>query len=71
MDDELHMMVQCDSLKAVRTALYVEMHHKTEIDVYGQPIDVLASFFSKAGTKTFAKHVVNLWAERRRLVYGL
>ena len=70
LDDELHLVMQCESLKQLRTDLLVETYENTDADLFTDPISILAEFFSKECIKIFAKHILKMWTERHRLVYG-
>ena len=62
-------LMQCDSLKGVRTDMYTELHQKSDIDLYGDQNEVLSGMLHKENIKIFARHLENMWLERRRLLY--
>ncbi len=70
LEDEFHFVMFCDSLKDVRTKMYLDIHDKCEIDLYGNPIEVLKGMLANDNLKTFGKDLETMWAERRSKLYG-
>ena len=47
--------------------MYLELHEKSDIDLYGEQHTVLMGMLSK----DFARYIERMWAERRSLLYGV
>ena len=69
LDNEFHFLMQCENLKEVRTDMYLELHDKCDIDLYGKEEVVFKNMLAKDNIKIFAKHLEIMWAERRCQLY--
>ena len=70
LEDEFHFVMYCDRLKKVRTNMYLELNDKCDIDLYGDPVEVLQGMTAKENIKIFARHLERMWAERRGVMYS-
>ena len=57
LDNEFHFLMYCDNLREVRTDMYLELHNKCDIDLYGKEEVVLKGMLAKDNVKIFAKHL--------------
>ena len=69
LDNEYHFLMYCDGLIAERTNMYLELHQKSEIGLYGKPEEVLKGMLAKENINVFARHLEVMWYKRRSMLY--
>ena len=50
-EDEFHFFMQCDKFIDIRTTVYLDLHEKTDVVVYGNQEQVLRELFSNRNMK--------------------
>ncbi len=70
-EDEFHFLMFCDKLKDVRTAMYLDLHEKTEVDLYGDKEVVLKELLHNDNIKAFARYVETMWLARKEVLFNM
>ena len=69
LENETHLLLQCDGLITERSALHRELMEKHDYVIAGDEIDQMRSMLEKKCIRTTAKHVNFMYECRREIIY--